>query len=118
MVIRVHHVQISVAPDKVDASRDFYVHVLGFNEIEDLFPTNGGLWLRGGEVELHIRPEPDIDRRKTKAHPAFQFDRLELIRQRLIDRKVAIEEQPDIPGLMRFHTFDPSGNRLELLQAI
>jgi len=118
MVIRVHHMQISVAPDKVEASRDFYVHVLGFDEIEDLFPSNGGFWLRGGEVELHIRPEADIAREKTRAHPAFQFDRLDPIRQKLTDRKVAIEDQPDISGLLRFHTFDPSGNRLELLQAI
>ena len=118
MVIRVHHIQISVAPDQIAASRAFYVGVLGFTEIEDLFASNGGFWMRGGEVEIHVRPESDIDRNKTRAHPALLFDHLEPVRERLIARDVPIEPQPDIQGFLRFHTFDPSGNRLELMQAI
>lgn len=118
MVVRIHHIQISIAPERLAESRAFYIGLLGFTEITDPFPSNNGFWLAGGEVEIHVRPEANIARDRTRAHPALLFDRLDPIRAALTAAGVRIEEQPDIPDLMRFHTFDPSGNRLELMQAI
>jgi len=117
MVVGIHHVQISVAPDEFAASFTFYTDLLGMTVIADPFDANGH-WLAAGEQQVHLRREPDIDRHKTSAHAAFVVDNLHILRQRLIAGGFVVIDQPLLTGFDRFHTFDPSGNRIELMQPV
>ena len=117
MVTAIHHVQISFAPSDKEAMRAFYVGLLGMKPMHDPF-GNSGFWLAVGDQQVHFRPEPDTDRRATRAHAAFLVNALSPLRIALMAGGFAIEEQPKIEGFDHFHTFDPSGNRIELMQAL
>ena len=117
MVKGVHHVQISVAPDQVDASRRFYIELLGMKSIVD--PFNGsGFWPAAGEQQLHVRVEANVDRRKTSAHPAFLVESVVALQETLLAEGFKIDPQPKMEGFDRFHVLDPSGNRIELMQRL
>ncbi|MGN6504739.1 MAG: VOC family protein [Tepidisphaeraceae bacterium] len=115
MVVGLHHVQLSIAPGRVEASLRFYVDLIGFTPIEDPFKIEG-FWLAAGAHQLHCRVEPDIDRRATRAHPAFLLDDLSAVQQKLLDAGFELDHQADFAGYRRFHVLDPSGNRIELMQ--
>ena len=115
--IGIHHVQISVAPDLIDASRRFYIDILGCTPIEDAFGKEG-FWAAAGLQEIHVRPETDIDRDRTRAHPAFLVTDLAAVEAKLKSGGCEIIPQPKLAGFERFHTIDPSGNRLEIMQRV
>ncbi|MGI0131042.1 MAG: VOC family protein [Thermoplasmata archaeon] len=115
---RVHHVQIAAPPGSEPRARAFFVDVLGMTEIPK--PSNparrGGIWLDFGETQLHI----GVDRRfrpSERAHPAFEVDDLEAVRDRLRGRGIETWEDEPFPGRRRFYARDPFGNRLEFLSA-
>jgi len=114
--IGIQHVQISIAPGEEASSRAFYLDLLGMIEFEDPFHAKGGFWARAGDQELHVRVEKDIDRSKTRAHTAFLVDDLAGLQAVLESKSFLIHPQPKIVGFNRFHTVDPSGNRIELMQ--
>src|SRR3954471_615160 len=71
-MLRVDHVQIAIPPGAEEACRAFYVGVLGMTELPkpaDL-AGRGGLWVRSGEVEIHLGVEQDF-RPARKAHPGI-----------------------------------------------
>ncbi len=111
----IQHVQISVAPDKVESSRAFYIGLLGMHEIHDPFPKQG-YWLAAGNQEVHIRSEANIERNKTRAHTAFIVDDLAACKRDLEAAGFETFPQPKIVGYNRFHVLDPSGNRIEVMQ--
>lgn len=117
MTLGIHHIQISIAPDKVEASRMFYVEHLGCTPIHDPFGIEG-FWLAAGLQEVHVRVEKDIDRTRTRAHPAFLVSDLKAVQQRLESNGFEIIPQPKLAGFDRFHVIDPSGNRLEIMQRV
>jgi len=112
----IQHVQISIAPGQEAATRAFYLDLLGLTEFEDPFHAKGGFWARAGDQEVHIRVEKDIDRSKTNAHTAFLVDDLAAAETVLVAKNFPIHPQPKIVGFNRFHTVDPSGNRIEVMQ--
>jgi catechol 2,3-dioxygenase-like lactoylglutathione lyase family enzyme len=114
--IGIQHVQITIAPGEEASSRAFYLDLLGLVEFEDVFHAKGGFWARAGSQEVHIRVEKDIDRSRTNAHTAFLIDDLQSLKAELERRGFKIFPQPKIAGFERFHTLDPSGNRVELMQ--
>jgi catechol 2,3-dioxygenase-like lactoylglutathione lyase family enzyme len=115
-----HHVQITVEPADVGLARDFYIGVLGMEEIPkpEALAVRGGLWVRIGAQELHVSPDPGIDRTATRAHPAFEVDDLEEVRRRLANAGLEPLESVPIPGIDRFECRDPFGNRLEFLRRL
>ncbi len=120
MIVRIHHVQITVPVDQEVAAKDFYCGVLGFREIPkpDSLRTRGGFWLQIGEQELHVSVENGVNRFVTKAHVAYQVNDLNLWRKKLSDAGCTILESLVIPGCARFETRDPFGNRLECIEPV
>lgn len=116
MVLGIHHVQLTVAAEHLDAARHFYVNRLGFTAVTDPFGIHG-FWLQAGPQQVHVRVEEDIDRHKTRSHPAFVVDNLEAIHAELIGCGCIIDPQAAFDGYERFHVIDPGGNRIELMQA-
>ena len=117
MVIGLHHIQLSIAPGSVEASLHFYIDLLGFTPLEDPFKIEG-FWLGAGAHQLHCRVEADIDRHRTRAHPAFLVDNLAKIQADLTREGFELDHQADFAGYRRFHVIDPSGNRIELMQLL
>jgi catechol 2,3-dioxygenase-like lactoylglutathione lyase family enzyme len=125
-MIALHHVQVACPPGGEDAARSFYADGLGLLEVEKpaQLRAKGGVWfraydLRGALVgELHVGvEEPFVPARK--AHPAFVVDDLDEMAADLrhFGFEVDERERDTFPGYLRFHTFDPHGNRVEVLQA-
>ena len=115
MILGIHHVQITVTAEHLEAARQFYVNRLGFVEIAEPFGIEG-FWLAAGAHQVHIRVEEGIARHKTRSHPAFVVDNLSAIHAELIGCGCMIDPQAAFEGYERFHVLDPSGNRVELMQ--
>ncbi len=116
------HVQLAAPAGSEDAARAFFVDVLGLVEIPKppALAARGGLWLQCGSHELHIGIENEF-RAAKKAHPALRVaDRaaLDELRKRLVAAGAVTRDDSDsIPGVVRFFTEDPFGNRIELVAA-
>lgn len=117
-VIGLEHIQIAVPEGREDAARRFYIDMLGFEEVPRpaSLDGRGGFWLKAGPVNLHIGIDPDFHP-AMKAHPAFLVDDLDTVRARLEADGRPIRADVPLPGFRRFHTADPFGNRIELMQA-
>ncbi|MFW5709543.1 MAG: VOC family protein [Chloroflexota bacterium] len=115
---RIHHVQITVAPDEVEQARAFYCDVLGLEEVEkpEALKPRGGFWLALAEQQIHVGVEDRQGQKPTKAHIAYQVDDLSAWRQRLEAAGIHIGESVPIPGFARFEFRDPFGNRVEMIQ--
>jgi catechol 2,3-dioxygenase-like lactoylglutathione lyase family enzyme len=113
---RIDHVQICIPKGREDEARAFYTNVIGLKEIPKpaSLAANGGLWYQLADIELHLGVEPEII---TRRHPAFEITDVPAARA-LLEKKVKIVEEPDIPGRIRFAFIDPFGNKIELLQMI
>ncbi len=77
--------------------------------------VRGGAWFVCGDTQLHVGVEDDF-RPARKAHPAFRLadgPAVEALAQHLAAHGVAVRWGTDAPGLRRFHTDDPWGNRVE-----
>jgi catechol 2,3-dioxygenase-like lactoylglutathione lyase family enzyme len=115
--MRLHHVQLAIPAGAEELSRGFYSGVLGWPELAKppLLAARGGLWLKAGEDELHLGVEADF-RPARKAHPAFAVADLDAVAEKLRAVGAAVEFDDAIPGLRRFYTADPVGNRIEFLE--
>lgn len=118
MIERVHHVQITIPFNQEEKGREFYCRILGFREIEkpEALRVRGGFWLELGDFQIHVGTEDSFDRLHTKAHLAYQVSDLEEWKSRLSFAGCEILDGIPIPGMVRFETRDPFGNRLEFLQ--
>jgi len=112
-----HHVQVAMPAGEEDRAEAFYAGVLGLQRIEKpaVLADRGGCWFRRGSVELHLGVE-DPFRPARKAHPGVLVDDLDAVRARLAGSGAEIVDAPGFGGFRRFHTFDPFGNRLELME--
>ena|ERR1051325_619000 len=120
MLLRLHHAQITIPLGAEDQARTFYCQVLGMEEIAkpQSLSSRGGLWLKLGDIQIHVGTEQGVDRCATKAHLAYEVHDLAHWRKVLTDRGVQIEQCVAIPGYERFEFRDPFGNRVEMLQRI
>jgi len=115
---QLHHAQITIPVDQEADARAFYLDFLGLQEIPkppDL-AVRGGFWVKLGEQEVHISLEDGVDRRKTKAHLAYQVIGLDAWRHRVLERGLEIKDSVPIPGYNRFEFRDPFGNRVEFIE--
>ena len=118
----IDHVQIAAPCDSEDMLRQFYVGLLGFEEIEKpvALKGRGGVWFNCGNMQLHvgIDAEPPMNE-PSRRHIAFRIRSLEECRRALRSAGLTIEEdKAPIPGAIRLYLRDPVGNRVELLQPL
>jgi len=115
----IHHVQLACPPGSEDASRDFYAGVLGLEEVDKppVLAARGGCWFRGHGIELHLGVEHDF-RPARKAHPGLLVTNLDAWADRLTAAGYPADRDEDFPGMRRFYSYDPHGNRLEFLQPL
>lgn len=112
----IHHVQLLGPPGLEPAMRGFYAGVLGLEEIPKpaVLAARGGCWFRGNGIELHISPDPEFTPGR-RAHPGLLWSDLDGLAGRLADAGCLVRWDSDFPGMRRFYTEDPYGNRLEFL---
>ena len=110
----IHHASVLVTD--FDEARKFYVGVLGFEEIPK--PSTFDfevLWLRFGNCHFHLIPSGTADSISLR-HVALHVADVNAARAHIEEHGCTIEETDPIPGADRFFTFDPFGNRIELIQ--
>jgi len=113
--MRLDHVQVT-APRGCEAeARRFYGELLGLAEVAKpaALRAAGGAWF--GLVHVGVE-EPFAPART--AHPALRVDagELDAFAVRLAAAGCSVQWDESIPGVRRFFTFDPWGNRVELLE--
>ena len=117
--MRLDHVQLAAPPGCEAAAREFYGGLLGLPELEKPAPmrASGGAWFALDGQELHIGVVADGFAPATKAHPGLRVgaDELSAYAERLHEAGAPVEWDDRYPGVRRFFTADPFGNRVELL---
>ncbi|MDQ2857343.1 MAG: VOC family protein [Candidatus Eremiobacteraeota bacterium] len=114
---RLDHVQLAIPKGGESRARNFYVNVLGFEEIRkpEELAGRGGAWLQSGSVTLHLGVDEAFTPAK-KAHPALRCTDYRELLERLDRSGIAATPDP-LPFEGRPHCYisDPFGNRLELI---
>jgi catechol 2,3-dioxygenase-like lactoylglutathione lyase family enzyme len=117
-VLAIDHVQLAIPPGGDAAARRFYGEVLGFTEVPkpEAMRARGGMWFQAGPIQLHLGVEPDM-RPSLKAHPALVVTELSAWKARLAAAGCRWQDADEVRGTLRGHTWDPFGNRIELIEA-
>jgi catechol 2,3-dioxygenase-like lactoylglutathione lyase family enzyme len=107
------HVQVAMPSGGEEAARRFYAGLLGLAEITKPEPLQetGGVWFEPG---VHLGVASSF-RPARKAHPGLRMADLDGVAARLEAAGADVEWDERWPGVRRFYTHDPFGNRLELL---
>jgi catechol 2,3-dioxygenase-like lactoylglutathione lyase family enzyme len=126
----IDHVQITVAPEDVEATLAFYEKVMGLKRIPKSNDRPGG-WFELGPNQLHVGVEGPaaggtsqtrtVERTSrelnlaSKRHVCFRVTDLAAAERTLREQGVAIVPDPDpAPNWKRFYVRDPGGNRVEI----
>jgi catechol 2,3-dioxygenase-like lactoylglutathione lyase family enzyme len=113
--VALDHVQVAMPAGGEAAARRFYGGVLGLAEVAK--PTSlqatGGVWFEPG---LHLGVEAEF-RPARKAHAGLRMADLDAAAARVEAAGAGVEWDTRWPGVRRFYTHGPFGNRLELLEA-
>jgi catechol 2,3-dioxygenase-like lactoylglutathione lyase family enzyme len=117
-VTGIDHVQVAAPPACEAEARAFYGQLLGLEELAkpQALAVRGGCWFRAGAQELHVGVEEPFTPAR-KAHPSFVVTDLDEVAARLTAVGIDVAFNDEIPGLRRFETADPFGNRLEFRAA-
>jgi catechol 2,3-dioxygenase-like lactoylglutathione lyase family enzyme len=119
MITGLDHVQVAMPRGAEAAARAFYAGLLGMTELPKppALAARGGCWFTSGAAVLHLGvAEPFSPARK--AHPAFLADDIGRLQAALTAAGYeCVRSDGEIPGVRRFHTHDPFGNRVEFQQA-
>ena len=109
------HVNVEVTD--VPRALAFY-RLFGLEEIERLgTPGREGAWFRfPNGCELHLSKGPAHP--PGRMHFAILVEDLEAVRAAVVDAGAPIENEREIPGVARFFTRDPDGNRIEVSQRL
>ncbi|MEO6503702.1 MAG: VOC family protein [Jatrophihabitantaceae bacterium] len=119
MILGLDHVQVAIPTGAEDAARAFYGSLLGMTEVAKpaALAGRGGCWFSSGSAVLHLGVEEPFSPAR-KAHPAFLVTELDALGNRLSTAGYdCVRADGEIPGVRRFHTLDPFGNRIEFQQA-
>ena len=116
-VVGLHHVQIACPAGSEDALRSFYGTLVGLPEIPKppVLAARGGVWFGVGAHELHCGVEEAFTPAR-KAHPAIAVTDVDQLAATLEGAGHELTWDRNIPGVRRFHTGDPVGNRVEFQQ--
>jgi catechol 2,3-dioxygenase-like lactoylglutathione lyase family enzyme len=119
LIVGYDHVQVAIPADGEPVARSFYGTVLGMTEVPKppALAVRGGCWFTAGLAVLHLGVESGF-RPAGKAHPAFLVADLDAVEAAVrAAGHDTTRDDGEIPGVSRFHTLDPFGNRLEFQQA-
>lgn len=119
MILALDHVQVAIPAGGEDAARAFYGSLLGMTEVVKpaALAGRGGCWFSAGSAVLHLGVEEPFTPAR-KAHPAFLVAQLDELADRLTATgDDCVRADGEVPGMRRFHTFDPFGNRIEFQHA-
>lgn len=114
---KIDHILLAAPKGSEETARQFFARILGFEEVEKPEPLKrrGGVWFASGNIQIHIGIEESFIPAK-KAHPAFEVENIESLKQHLIAEGISVQEDENLPGAKRFFIFDPFGNRIEFLE--
>jgi catechol 2,3-dioxygenase-like lactoylglutathione lyase family enzyme len=112
-VLELLHVNVEVTD--LERALRFY-RLFGLEVLERLgTPGRAGAWLRLGDGrELHLSIGPA--RPEGRMHFAILVDDVAAARTVFTAAGAPIESERDLPGIERFFTRDPDGNRIEIQQ--
>jgi catechol 2,3-dioxygenase-like lactoylglutathione lyase family enzyme len=119
MITGLDHVQVAMPRGAEGAARAFYAGLLGMTELPKppVLAARGGCWFTSGAAVLHLGVEEPFSPAR-KAHPAFLAEDIGALQAALTAAGYACaRSDEEIPGVRRFHTHDPFGNRVEFQQA-
>jgi catechol 2,3-dioxygenase-like lactoylglutathione lyase family enzyme len=111
-------VQIWYRVSDLDRARDFYVGLLGFQE---LYRDDDDRWLRLGRegVELHLAEGEGIGDPEGEAIVTLDVADAKAEAARLREAGVEVGTVLEIPSTIRLlDVYDPDGNRLQLSQDV
>jgi catechol 2,3-dioxygenase-like lactoylglutathione lyase family enzyme len=117
-VLGYDHVQLAIPAGGEAAARGFYAAILAMTELPKpaALAGRGGCWFSSGSAVLHLGVEEPFAPAR-KAHPAFLVDDLAALAAALdAAGHEFIRSDGEIPGVLRLHTHDPFGNRIEFQQ--
>ena len=116
VIVGLDHVQVAAPPGSEAEARAFYGRLLGLDELQKpgSLAGRGGAWFACGAQQLHVGVDAGFTP-AGKAHPALLAADLAAVAERLTGAGAAVHWDEEIPGVARFYTEDPWGNRLELL---
>ena len=112
------HLQIAMPEGGEAKAREFYRDLLGFQEVAKpaALALRGGVWFEAPGFGLHLGVDPTFTP-AGKAHPAFIVSDLSIIRNRIeAAGHLVVDDDVPLQGYRRFHTHDPFGNRIELME--
>jgi catechol 2,3-dioxygenase-like lactoylglutathione lyase family enzyme len=113
------HVQVAAPAGCETQARRFYGDLLGLPELDKPagLAGRGGVWFAlGAGAQLHVGVADEFAPAR-KAHPGLRvqsLDRLEALGRQLAAVGAPVAWDSELPGIRRFFTADPFGNRLEL----
>jgi catechol 2,3-dioxygenase-like lactoylglutathione lyase family enzyme len=115
------HVQVAAPPGCEAEARGFYGRLLGLPELEKppALAARGGAWFACGAQQLHVGVDAGFTP-AGKAHPALAVPSaaaLNILAERLTLAGAPVHWDAELPGVARFYTEDPWGNRIELIAA-
>jgi catechol 2,3-dioxygenase-like lactoylglutathione lyase family enzyme len=119
MITGFDHVQVAMPPGHEAAARAFYAGLLGMTELAKppALAARGGCWFSAGAAVLHLGVAASFAPAR-KAHPALLVSDLGRLAATLAAAGYeCVPADGEIPGVRRFHTHDPFGNRIEFQQA-
>jgi catechol 2,3-dioxygenase-like lactoylglutathione lyase family enzyme len=119
MITGFDHVQLAMPRGREETARSFYAGLLGMTELAKppVLAARGGCWFASGPALLHLGVEEPFSPAR-KAHPALLTDDLDGLAAALGQAGYdCVRADGEIPGVRRFHTSDPFGNRVEFQQA-
>jgi catechol 2,3-dioxygenase-like lactoylglutathione lyase family enzyme len=117
VIVGLDHVQVACPTGSEDALRGFYGEVLGMTELPKppALAARGGVWFRAGSCVIHCGVEdPFMPARK--AHPGIAVSDVDALALAVGGLGAPVDWDDNLPGVRRFHTQDPVGNRLEFHQ--
>jgi catechol 2,3-dioxygenase-like lactoylglutathione lyase family enzyme len=117
-LVALDHVQLAMPVGGEDEATAFYRGVLGVPRVAKPEPlaSRGGCWFEDGPVRVHLGVDPAF-RPARKAHPALVVDDLDGLAARVEAAGFPVRWSDEVPGVRRFSTDDPFGNRIELVAA-
>lgn len=111
------HTTIPLPKGKEDVARAFYGDLLGFPEVPKpaTLIIHGGVWYQFDDgLQLHLQVQEPFEP-MTHPHPAFRVPDLDGLAKVLKEAGFRVEWDKALLPRRRFYTFDPFGNRLEMM---
>jgi catechol 2,3-dioxygenase-like lactoylglutathione lyase family enzyme len=119
MITGLDHVQVAMPRGAEQQARAFYGALLAMTEDPKppVLAARGGCWFHAGTAIVHLGVE-DPFTPAGKAHPAFAVEDLDALAAALSGAGYeCTRADGEVPGVRRFYTRDPFGNRVEFQQA-